>query len=284
VSLLLYRTPNGPMVTVDGNWFDISAPSWDELLNTAKLALHLRSQTAHAKPVAAPAELLAPIEGQEVWGAGVTYFRSRVARKEESKEAGGGDFYDRVYNAPRPELFFKATALRVVPPGGALRIRSDSRWVVPEPELTLVVNKRGSIIGYTIGNDLSCRDIEGENPLYLPQAKTFDGCAAIGPGLLIQDQPLPGHTRIQLQVLRAGEVQVDDGTELSLMKRDPAELVAFLTREARFPAGCFLMTGTGIVPDEGFTLEPGDEVRITIDPIGTLVNFMTNSPPDTSLE
>jgi 2-dehydro-3-deoxy-D-arabinonate dehydratase len=272
------------MVRIDGDWFEVSAPSWDTLLNTEDLPLHLRSQAAHASPVEPPTELLAPIEGQEIWGAGVTYFRSRVARKEESKEAGGGDFYDRVYDAPRPELFFKATALRVVPPGGALRIRRDSNWVVPEPELTLVVSRRGSIIGYTIGNDLSCRDIEGENPLYLPQAKTFDGCAAIGPGLLIRDRPLPGHTRVELQVLRAGKVLVDDGTELSLMKRDPAELVTFLTRETRFPAGCFLMTGTGIVPDERFTLEPGDEVRITIEPIGTLVNFMTRNPPGTGPE
>lgn len=263
------------MAHIDGQWLAVSPTDWDELLNKANLASHLRAQTGKARPVEPPTQLLAPIVGQEVWGAGVTYVRSRVARKEESKESGGGDFYDRVYSAERPELFFKATALRVAAPGGALRVRGDSRWVVPEPELTLVINRRGRIIGYTIGNDLSCRDLEGENPLYLPQAKTFDGCAAIGPGLLICDEPLPGHTRVQLQVLRDGNIVVDDSTELSLMKRSLGELVEYLTRETGFPAGCFLMTGTGIVPDENFSLVPGDEVRITIEPIGTLINFMT---------
>jgi 2-dehydro-3-deoxy-D-arabinonate dehydratase len=273
MSIHLYRTPSGPLVRIGEDWFSVPAPVWDELLNRADLAGYLRAQARQDQRAAAPAELLAPIVGQEIWGAGVTYFRSRVARKEESKGTGGGDFYDRVYEAARPELFFKASARRVVAPGGTLRIRRDSRWVVPEPELTLVINRRGQIIGYTIGDDLSCRDLEGENPLYLPQAKTFDGCAAIGPGLLIQDEPLPGDTPIQLQIRRNGRVVVDDGTVLSLMKRSPAELVEYLTREAAFPDGCFLMTGTGIVPDEHFSLEPGDEVRITIPPIGTLVNY-----------
>jgi 2-dehydro-3-deoxy-D-arabinonate dehydratase len=270
----LFNTPAGPLIHSESGWFAVNPASWDELLNTPDLLGHLRAQAVPAQRVDAPGEILAPIGSQEVWGAGVTYFRSRVARREESKEAGGGDFYDRVYAAARPELFFKADARRLAPPGGVLRIRRDSRWIVPEPELTLVINKRNEIVGYTVGNDLSCRDIEGENPLYLPQAKTFDGCAAIGPGLLITDQPLAPATRIQLQVLRGGQVVVEDATELALMKREPAELVSYLTRATTFPAGCFLMTGTGIVPDDDFSLQAGDEVRITIEPIGTLVNLM----------
>lgn len=274
MSLLLFNTADGPVVMHEGYYHATSEFNWDTLLNRENLAHYLREQVASEPPVEAPRRLLAPLGKQEIWGAGVTYFRSREARIEESKDAGGGDFYDRVYAAERPELFLKATPLRVAPPGGPLRIRRDSRWTVPEPELTLVVNNRNQIIGYTIGNDLSCRDIEGENPLYLPQAKIFDGCASIGPGLLIQDEPLPPATRIQLTVLRQGKCIVDEETELSNLKRTPGELVEFLTRECSFPAGCFLMTGTGIVPAEDFCLRSGDEIRITIEPIGTLVNTM----------
>jgi 2-dehydro-3-deoxy-D-arabinonate dehydratase len=190
----------------------------------------------------------------------------------ESKVAGGGSFYDRVYEAERPELFFKATPHRVVGPGGRLRLRRDARWIVPEPELVLVVNRRAQIIGYTAGNDLSCRDIEGENPLYLPQAKTFDGCAALGPGLLITPTPLPAETEIQLQIVRAGAEVFAGATTLAQLRRPLPSLVEFLFREASFPAGCFLFTGTGIVPPDHFTLQAGDEVRITIPPVGTLVN------------
>jgi 2-dehydro-3-deoxy-D-arabinonate dehydratase len=274
MTTLLYRTPDGPVAQIDGRHYRTPVTDWDELLNTPRLADRLREWGTPDGETAAPTELLAPIAGQEIWGAGVTYFRSREARKEESRDAGGGDFYERVYGADRPELFYKANALRVAPPGGVLRLRRDARWIVPEPELTLVVNNRHRIVGYTVGNDLSCRDLEGENPLYLPQAKTFDGCAAIGPGLLITPDPLPETTRIRLRVLRGGQAVVDDATELALMKRKPTELVDYLTRETRFPAGCFLMTGTGIVPDEGFSLRVGDEVHITIEPIGTLVNVM----------
>ena len=272
--VLLFNTTAGPLIRSDGDCYAVSPTDWDELFNTPDLFEHLRAQAIPARRVDAPREILAPIGSQEVWAAGVTYYRSRVARKEESQQAGGGDFYDRVYEAARPELFFKATAHRLAAPGGALRVRRDSRWIVPEPELTLVINNRNEIIGYTVGNDLSCRDIEGENPLYLPQAKTFDACAAIGPGLLISSQPLPPTTTIRLQIFRNGRTMVDDATQLALMKREPAELVAYLTRETTFPTGCFLMTGTGIVPDDDFSLQAGDEVRITIEPIGTLVNFM----------
>jgi 2-dehydro-3-deoxy-D-arabinonate dehydratase len=191
---------------------------------------------------------------------------------EESKAAGGGSFYDRVYEAERPELFFKATPHRVVAPGGRMRLRKDSKWMVPEPELTLVVNNRGQLIGCTVGNDLSCRDIEGENPLYLPQAKVFDGCAAVGPGLLISAE-IPGKdTPIKLDILRAGARVAGGETQIGQLRRTPASLIEFLTREASFPTGVLLMTGTGIVPPDEFTLQANDEIRITIPGIGTLSN------------
>jgi len=274
MTTLLYRTTEGPVARIDGRHYRVGPDDWDELLNFPALAEHLREQATPAQETAPPTALVAPLESQEIWGAGVTWYRSRDARIEESRDAGGGDFYDRVYDAERPELFYKANRLRVAPPGGLLRLRTDSNWIVPEPELTLVINNRHRIIGYTVGNDLSCRDIEGENPLYLPQAKTFDGCAAIGPGLLITNEVLPETTRIALRILRNGRILVDDSTELSLMKRRPEDLLHYLVRAARFPAGCFLMTGTGIVPADDFSLQRGDEVRITIEPIGTLVNLM----------
>ena len=193
---------------------------------------------------------------------------------EESKSAGGGDFYDRVYSADRPELFFKSVAHRVVGPGGMVRIRRDSKWNVPEPELTLVANPRGRIVGYTIGNDMSSRDIEGENPLYLPQAKTYDGSCAIGPAVLIAEAPLPPSTEIKMQISRSGQIAFSGATSLAQMKRRPQELVDYLYRETSFPDGCYLLTGAGIVPPDGFTLDHGDEIRITIDPIGTLTNFV----------
>jgi 2-dehydro-3-deoxy-D-arabinonate dehydratase len=253
----------------------VSANQWDVLLNMDRLYAHLAQQQKRGPRIAPPSRLLAPIGSQEVWAAGVTYFRSRNARIQESGQSGGGNFYDRVYNAARPELFLKATPMRVAAPGGAMHLRRDSRWIVPEPELTLVINSRAQLIAYTIGNDLSCRDIESENPLYLTQAKIFDGCAAIGPALLIQEEPLPGSTEIRLEILRNGEPQVDDRTRISEMKRSPQELIDYLVRETSFRTGCFLMTGTGIVPDDDFSLQPGDEVRITIEPIGTLVNLMS---------
>jgi len=274
MSALLYKTPDGPVTRIDGRYYTVAVPDWDTLVNMDGLLEHLRLQARKGQSVPAPVTLHAPIGSQELWGAGVTYYRSREARVDESRDAGGGDFYDRVYHAPRPELFFKATPHRVSPPNGTMRIRRDSRWSVPEPELTLVINNRNRVIGYTVGNDLSCRDIEGENPLYLPQAKTFDGCASIGPGLLIQNEPLHRETRIRLEILRHGRTVSSGETSLSEMKRDTAQLVEYLTRESSFPAGCLLMTGTGIVPADDFTLMPGDEARITIEPIGTLINTM----------
>lgn len=215
---------------------------------------------------------LAPVGQQEIWAAGVTYLRSRTARMEESKDAGGGSFYDKVYHAPRPELFFKATPPRVAAPGTPVRIRSDSRWNVPEPELTLALNHRGAIFGYTIGNDMSSRDIEGENPLYLPQAKVYDRSAALGPRLLVRDTPLPATTEIALEIRRGGATVFSGRTAISQIKRRFDELAEYLFRDNVFPHGCYLMTGTGIVPPDAFTLQGGDEIRITIEPIGTLIN------------
>lgn len=269
----LFLSGSGTVVEKDGAYRALSIP-WDHLMHADEPAREL-DQLARAAPVLNGLDvstLRAPIGNQEVWAAGVTYLRSREARREESKSAGGGDFYDRVYDAPRPELFFKSTPSRVIGPGGAVRIRRDSKWNVPEPELTLVINPRGKIIGYTIGNDMSSRDIEGENPLYLPQAKTYDGSCAIGPCLLLREEPLPASTEIRIEILRGGTAAFSGSTSLAKMKRDPRELVEYLYRETSFPDGAYLLTGTGIVPPDRFTLDRGDEVRITIEPIGTLVN------------
>ncbi|MFM7055518.1 MAG: fumarylacetoacetate hydrolase family protein [Planctomycetota bacterium] len=215
--------------------------------------------------------LLAPIDRQEVWAAGVTYKRSQIARMEESESAAS--HYDKVYTADRPELFFKATPHRTAGPGQPLRVRSDSSWSVPEPEFTLVINRTGRIVGYTIGNDMSARDIEGENPLYLPQAKFYRQCAGLGPAVLLAEQPLqPERTEIQLEIRRSNAVVFSGTTALSQMKRTPEELAAWLCRENDFPDGVFLMTGTGIVPDDSFTLQHGDSVAISISGIGTLTN------------
>jgi 2-dehydro-3-deoxy-D-arabinonate dehydratase len=218
------------------------------------------------------ASLLAPIDAQEVWAAGVTYYRSRTARMAESEVAGGGSFYDRVYSAARPELFFKALAHRVAGPGEKVRIRRDSKWNVPEPELALVISPAGKITGYTIGNDMSSRDIEGENPLYLPQAKVYDRSCALGPAILVSDEPLPSSTGIGLEIRRQGAAVFSDSITLAAMKRRPEELVEYLYRETSFPNGCILLTGTGIVPPDGFTLQSGDEIAISIEGIGTLNN------------
>lgn len=277
--MILYRTAQGPVVERDGRYLAVPVADWDELVNRESLSQWLRGlELGPEGEVCAPAvgDLLAPLGTQEVWASGVTYYRSRTARMEESKEAGGADFYQRVYEADRPELFFKATPSRVVGPGGVMHRRLDSKWIVPEPELTLVINRRGEIVGYTCGNDLSCRDIEGENPLYLPQAKVFARCAALGPGVLVAEGPMTPATSIQCEIWRAGasDPVFRGETTLAQMKRTPEELVGWLFKEESFPAGCYLMTGTGVVPPDDFCLQPGDEVKITIEGIGTLVNGM----------
>ena len=270
----LYRTTDGNFVEQDGQHFRVRGLTWDALLSREDLPDFLARLVLNAEPTQEfhTATVLAPIEHQEVWAAGVTYYRSRGARMEESKDAGGGDFYDRVYSAERPELFFKSTASRTVGTGGKVRIRGDAQWSVPEPELTLVVSPAGRITGYTIGNDMSSRDIEGENPLYLPQAKVYNGSCALGPGILVSATPLPHSTQIVLEILRQGRIEFAGSVELAELKRDPVTLVEYLMRDNSFPAGCFLMTGTGIVPPSTFTLIAGDVVRITIEPIGTLEN------------
>ena len=221
--------------------------------------------------VASRVKFLAPIDRQEVWAAGVTYKRSKIARQEES--AGAAQFYDKVYTAPRPELFMKATAERVVGPGQPVRIRADGKWNVPEPELALVVSPAMKIVGYTIGNDMSSRDIEGENPLYLPQAKIYKGSCAVGPLVTpVHAMPPLDGVEIRLVISRGGKVAFEGATTLAQMARTPESLVDWLGRENEFPSGVVLLTGTGIVPPDDFTLASGDDVAITIAGIGTLNN------------
>jgi 2-dehydro-3-deoxy-D-arabinonate dehydratase len=216
-------------------------------------------------------ELLAPLDDHEVWGAGVTYERSKVARQEESEQ--GGSFYDLVYQAPRPELFFKSTPSRVVGPNRPIRVRQDSSWSVPEPELALVLTAGLELVGFTIGNDVSARDIEGENPLYLPQAKVYDACCALGPVILTAaTMPPLESVAIRLEIVRGEATVVDASTSVGRMRRSVTELIDWLGKDNLFPNGVILLTGTGIVPPDEFSLEAGDEVRITIEGIGTLVN------------
>jgi 2-dehydro-3-deoxy-D-arabinonate dehydratase len=267
----LRRTVNGAWLERDGK-FRALDETWDALINRPSLAEYLSSLEVSGH---APSESwLAPVQSQEIWAAGVTYLRSRSARMEESGHAGGGSFYDRVYDAERPELFFKGAGWRAVGDGGEVRIRSDARWNVPEPELALCVNSRGEIVGYTIGNDMSSRDIEGENPLYLPQAKVYDGSCALGPAMLVSNTPLSTGTEISIRIMRDREPVFEGATTLAQMRRKPEELVSWLYREQTFPSGCVLLTGTGVVPPEAFTLQSKDRVDITIDAIGTLSNVV----------
>jgi len=215
--------------------------------------------------------LLPPIDAQEVWAAGVTYKCSRAARMEESGPAAS--YYDRVYAAERPELFMKATPHRVVGHGQPIRIRTDSKWNVPEPELTLVLNSRLRLVGFTIGNDVSSRDIEGDNPLYLPQAKIYNQSAGIGPWITLPDaMPPRKEIGIRLVIRRGNAVAFEGHTSIAGMARSFEELIDWLGRDNSFPNGVMLMTGTGIVPESDFTLQAGDVVHITIDGIGTLSN------------
>jgi 2-dehydro-3-deoxy-D-arabinonate dehydratase len=270
----LHRTAGGCFVEHNNHHYLILNHSWDDLVARPDLHGFLASLVAEEPPHLGfkPEDLLAPIGSQEVWAAGVTYYRSRGARMEESKDSGGGSFYDRVYSAERPELFFKSTFGRTVGHGAKVRVRSDAQWSVPEPELTLLIGPAGKILGYTIGNDMSSRDIEGENPLYLPQAKVYNGSCALGPGVLLSPDPLPPETEISLEILRAGRAEFSGSVALTELKRPLQTLVDYLFRDNSFPSGCYLMTGTGIVPPSTFTLAHGDVIRITIDPIGTLEN------------
>jgi 2-dehydro-3-deoxy-D-arabinonate dehydratase len=269
--LSVFRTTSGLRVHTHDGWFHAPELTLDALFqseNAEALAFDSASLRVEAPSIS---EILPPVESQEVWAAGVTYLRSRDARVEESEKSGADQLYDLVYQAARPELFLKATSRRVRGPGQPVRIRRDATWNVPEPELTLAVNARGSIIGYTIGNDMSSRDIEGENPLYLPQAKIYTGSCALGPALVLTE-PLAPTTGIHLDVLRSGTPIFHGDTALSQIKRAFPELADWLFRENDFPHGVYLMTGTGIVPPSTFTLEPGDLIRIAIDGLGILEN------------
>ncbi|MCB0634313.1 MAG: fumarylacetoacetate hydrolase family protein [Saprospiraceae bacterium] len=271
----IYRIHSGILLEKDGQ-YRIHHADWDEFVNDDQL-FQKCNELFPTLPVyedSINGHVLAPIGNQEVWASGVTYFQSKIGREEEAKAAGGSDFYARVYVAERPELFFKATAARVVGHGANIRIRKDSVWDVPEPELTLLVTSNGKIVGYTVGDDVSSRSIEGENPLYLPQAKTYDASAALGPCILVSESSLPTSTQIRLEIKRDGSLVFTGQTDLAQLKRKPQDLVDFLCRETSFPYGVFLMTGTGIVPGSDFTLNVGDEVSIEIDGIGRLTNIV----------
>ncbi len=275
----IYKLKSGILVESSDQFYLLENYIWDHFINDDQLYQKIKTVIKDKSPIINASqllenELLAPIGSQEIWASGVTYFNSKLARQEESEAAGGGDFYARVYVAERPELFFKGTVHRCVGPGQKVRIRKDSTWNVPEPELTLLLTSSGKIVGYTIGNDMSSRSIEGENPLYLPQAKTYDGSAAIGPCIYVSEWAFPTDSEIHLLINRSGEAVFEGKTSVSQMKRSPEELADWLFRELSFPQGCFLMTGTGIVPTKDFTLEPGDEIRISIERIGGLVNFV----------
>ncbi len=273
----VYKTTQGILIEHRDSFYLLADKDWDTFINDDGLASKIERITTTQDPVTnglklAERKLEAPIGSQEIWASGVTYYKSKLGRQEESKEAGGGDFYDRVYSAPRPELFFKATENRTVGPGGLVRIREDSTWDVPEPELTLMITSSGTIVGYTIGNDMSSRSIEGENPLYLPQAKCYDGSAALGPCIYVTKDSLPRETTIALEIERDGAIVFDEDIAINQIKRNFSDLVSYLYQECSFPQGSLLMTGTGIVPTNEFTLRHGDEIRISISQIGTLIN------------
>ncbi len=221
--MILYRTQQGISFELDGQFYSMRGTSLNDLFTYDNLHGFLTDRASNMASLGKLDPVLAPVEGQEVWASGVTYYRSRSARMEESKDAGGGDFYDRVYTAERPELFFKSIGSKVRGPRQKVCIRSDAKWSVPEPELTLAINAKGEIIGYTIGNDMSSRDIEGQNPLYLPQAKVYDGSCALGPGILIQKEPMASTTEIGIEITRGGNVEFASTIALSEMKRDPAD-------------------------------------------------------------
>lgn len=273
----LFKTAKGILLQFKEEYYVLQY-EWDTLINRDHLHAWLLGEYAKGKKISdAEAagwlrELLPPVGSQEVWAAGVTYLRSRDARMEESKDTGGADCYSRVYEAERPELFFKALPHRVVGHEQTVYIRKDSTWNVPEPELALYINAAGVIQGYTIGNDMSSRSIEGENPLYLPQAKVYEKSAGLGPCLYVPEQPVSPETGIYMTIHRNGVKMYEGSTTVSRMKRQLPELVDYLYKECDFAPGCFLMTGTCLVPPTDFTLQPGDRITISIDGIGTMVN------------
>jgi len=280
----LFRTKQGNILEAAGKYYHLDQ-HWDELVNRDGLFAYLEKTAASGKELPAGQDkdwlekgVLPPIGSQEVWAAGVTYLRSRNARMEESQESGGATFYDKVYEAERPELFFKSLPHRVAAHGEHVYIRRDSKWNVPEPELTLFINSKGDIQGYTVGNDMSSRDIEGENPLYLPQAKVYERSAALGPCLFVPKEPIPLSSVIRMTITREGKKVYEGEVPVSQMKRGLKELAGWLYRETDFANGCFLMTGTCLVPPNEFTLQEKDRVDISIDGVGVLTNYILYKP------
>lgn len=258
--LTRHQTESGPRWAFNGRWLP-DAFHLDFLLQRPLSAIQ-EALDSSVSGEAADGPLIAPIEDtQEVWAAGVTYLRSREARVAESYTA---DLYQKVYEAERVEVFFKAIGWRVMGEGDAVRIRRDSDWNVPEPELTLLINRAGEIVGYTAGNDVSSRDIEGQNPLYLPQAKIYDGSCALGPGIVIASANAMRALPVRMRIERSGEAVFDAETSTAKLKRSLEEMVAWLIRELSFPEGVFLMTGTGLVPPDEFSLGSGDAVEIIV--------------------
>ncbi len=272
----LYNTTSGIYLEKQSQFYLIDTIQWNEIVNTNNLYAYLQSLIFTANPINKEAfgqlTILPPIQQQEIWAAGVTYLRSREARMEESKISGGAYFYAKVYDAARPELFFKSTAARCVGTNATVNIRKDANWNVPEPELTLFANANGKIVGYTIGNDMSSRDIEGENPLYLPQAKCYEKSAAIGPCLYVPENPINPDVKINMQIFRAEAELFSGQISINQMKRTHQELIDYLFRSMDFPNGVYLMTGTCLVPPNEFTLAVGDRISISIAEIGVLTN------------
>ena len=277
----LYKTTKGNILRDNTSSFSLTG-EWDGLINQQNLYKHLLHLTTTAPMISEEQaenyisnHLLPPIGSQEIWAAGVTYLRSRDARMEESKDSGAADCYQKVYEAERPELFFKSLPHRVAGHGEQVYIRKDSTWNVPEAELTLYINSQGKIQAYAIGNDMSSRSIEGENPLYLPQAKVYEKSAALGPCLYIPENNIDPDTVINMSIYRDDKMMYEGSTPLSRMKRSLPELADWLFRECDFATGCFLMTGTCLVPPNDFTLHENDSVVINIEGIGTMKNFIS---------
>jgi len=278
--MLLFKTTKGALLK-NGEKIVLLNEDWNTIVNRSELFTYLSGKAESLPSITANEfnerikyDILPPIDTQEVWAAGVTYLKSRDARMEESKDSGGADCYHKVYDAERPELFFKSLAHRVAGPGQQVYIRKDSNWNVPEPELTLFMNSKGEIQAYTIGNDMSSRSIEGENPLYLPQAKVYERSAALGPCLYVPSKPISPETNIRMFIFRDEKKMFEGSTPISRIKRSLPELAGYLYRALDFPDGSFLMTGTCLVPSNDFTLAADDRVEISIDNIGTLINIV----------
>jgi 2-dehydro-3-deoxy-D-arabinonate dehydratase len=272
----LYKKKNQVIVHFNQSYYLLNNQNWDLLVNDDNLFSKIKNQILSA-PSVDKSEIKfidPPIESQELWASGVTYLISKKERENESKKSGGSEFYNKVYNADRPELFFKATKNRISGNDQFVRIRKDSSWNVPEPELTLFATSNKKIIGLTIGNDMSSRSIEGENPLYLPQAKTYDGCASLGPCLYVLEnqEEVNNGLEIKISIERKNKIIFNNSISTNKMKRSNQELINYLFRECSFPNGVFLMTGTGIVPPKDITLNKNDTIKISIENIGILIN------------